>query len=325
MKILVLVDNKVGSSKQSITLAKSLSNDVNIQTISYNTFIKIPNILRKGLIGIKKTSLTFLQNLDNLDLIIFSGRRLTKLALYIKQHICRKAKIISILNPEYSFKYFAAVILPNHDKCIKDKYHNIIRINGSLCSLEKEIIDKDTSKFIQTNANLTKPFIALVVGGDTKTKKYDPNLFGLFINRVSQIADKLAATLLITTSRRTSRACIKEIKNNISCQFYLFDWQEKANNEQNLNPYYAMINLSPIVIATGDSISMISEILALGKSLYVFKPEESLHKKHIKFCNNLLANNLIKEFTLNTNILEEFNNKPFNELPDLVQKIKTLL
>ena len=149
MKVLVLTDLKIGSSKQAIALGNELSDKVMVYEVKYNCFIKIPNIIRFGLWGvdIDKHQLAELISF-NPDVIVFSGRRLSNLALYLKRKLSIKPKLITITNPEVNFKEFYKVILPYHDKEIEDRYSNILRIEGSLCKFDKEFMQKEGETFV---------------------------------------------------------------------------------------------------------------------------------------------------------------------------------
>lgn len=326
MKILILTDFKIGSNKQAIALGEFLSDNSIIKKINYNCFIKIPNFIRYSLFGykFKKNELNELLEI-NPDIIIISGRRLSKLAIYLKNHSSQKVNIIAITNPEVNFKYFSSVILPYHDKVKIDKYNNIINIQGALCKFALDKMQKETEVVEKKLSNFHKPFIALVIGGDIKNKKYDPEEFGIFIANLSKLISKLNATLLITTSRRTSDKCIQAIKNNLNCNNYLYDWKSAQVNPDNINPYNAFIDLSEILIMTGDSISMISEVLTFRKSIYIYKPEQSLKIKHLKFLNKLIEDGYIREFNDKITSLDKFNDKTFNELERIKNTIITNL
>ena len=95
MKVLVLTDLKIGSSKQAIALGNELSNEVMIYEVKYNCFIKIPNIIRFGLFGVDIDNDQLEELISfNPDIIIFSGRRLSNLALYLKKKLSNNPKLI---------------------------------------------------------------------------------------------------------------------------------------------------------------------------------------------------------------------------------------
>lgn len=304
MKIWLLKDFKVGSSKQAEFLARSFTDDVVIKNIEYTKYIKIPNIIKPLKLGINFKKSDNILNDDNYpDIIIFSGRRLAGLAIYLKKYIYKKSKkiikLISILNPNYSFKYFDFVVLPTHDKVIKDKYNNILTFDGSLCINNLSEKQKDIEFWTEKLEKYNKPFYSLMIGGNTRKGELNTDNFIKILDLISNFVKQSNGTLLISTSRRTPQNCIDILtEKNIKCDYYLYKFGEVGV----INPYYAFIDLSDIVFLTADSISMIAEIATIGKPIYAYKPQELLEEKHNKFCNLLINKKIIQEIQIENNI-----------------------
>ncbi|MBR2140830.1 MAG: mitochondrial fission ELM1 family protein [Rickettsiales bacterium] len=318
MKVWVLKDFKIGSSKQAEMLANSLSNDVVIKNIEYTKYIAIPNIIKPFSVGIDfNESDDVLEDTDYPSIIVFSGRRLAGLAIYLKKYIFKKVgkivKIISILNPDYSFKYFDFVVLPSHDDIEYDKYNNIITFNGALCidNLSEKTTDKEF--WLDQLKGYKQNFYMLAIGGATKDKKFDTEDFKKVLKLISTFVKRNEGTLLISTSRRTPEDCVAILnKDNLDCDFYLYKWGKSST----LNPYYSFIDLSKIVFLTADSISMIAEVSSLGRPVYVYKNDKMLGKKHIKFCDLMVKKNIIREIKVDNDVenIEAFNYTKPNEL-----------
>lgn len=331
MKIWTLKDFRIGSSKQTDFLAKKLSDDIVDKNIEYTRSIAIPNCIKPYKMGIdfeESDSLLNLKEEDYPDMIIFAGRRLAGAAIYLKKYIFKKfkknVKIISILNPDYSFKHFDFVLLPEHDRIIKDKYKNIIRFEGSLCNPNITAVMDDKTRDFWDNEleEYKKPYYFFVIGGNTKNKKFDIFKFIELVKRISIFVKSQDGTLLISTSRRTTEEHVKALEKNLNCSHYLYKWGKSAF----LNPYYYFVKESEFSFVTGDSISMIAEIMTIGKPLYVYMPEESLEKKHLSFCNSLLDKNLIRKISLSkNNNFEKFEVKSVNELDRVADYIKSHL
>ncbi len=329
MVIWILTDNRIGSNNQSIAIGESLGGYCIKKNIVYNKMILLPNIVRQSsLLGIDK------KNSDNIfddlpDVVICAGRRLSSVALNIKKRSNNKTFVINIMNPNLNFKKFDLIILPKHDctnKHILDKCKNIIETNGTLNRVNREKICEENSKWNEFFKNYKHPLYSLIIGGDTKDYKFDPGYFGKMVKKLSEIVIKAGGSLLITTSRRTSDLCIKEMKLNLRCNYYLYDWKLE-NDESNMNknklgnPYYALMGISDFLIVTGDSMSMVSECCSTGKPVYIYMPEDSMAKKHKLFCNNLLKNGIVKVFNDLTEEIEHYNYVPLDE----VNRIKNVI
>ncbi|MDR2760274.1 MAG: mitochondrial fission ELM1 family protein [Rickettsiales bacterium] len=316
---------RVGSSKQTRSLGRALGGDVAFKNVEYTSLIKIPNILKFKKTGIdfKKSDDFRVSDADEApDAIIFSGRRLAGLALHLKEQFRRQfgknVKLISILNPNYPFKNFLCVILPVHDGKTGG---NIVNIHGSLCEVDQKKLDQERNFWGEKLKERKKPYVSFMIGGDTKNKKFDDVKLGNLTKGLSEKIKEMGGTLLISSSRRTSPECVKAVENNLRCDNYFFKWDAATA----LNPYYGFLTLSDIIVVTGDSISMICESLIMKKSIFVYRPKESLEQKHQDFCSGLMEKKLIREIKLGEEKVEIFNSDGLNELERVKNTILTML
>lgn len=328
MIVWILVDDRIGGNNQSIAVGERLSTYYIIKKIYYNSFISLPNFIRRDtLIGVNKKRSDNVQE-DLPDIVVCAGRRLSSVALNIKKRSNGRTFIINIMNPNISFKYFDLVILPKHDntpKCLLKS--NVVETNSSLNRINKSKMQEESSKWKGFFRDYNKPLVSLIVGGDTKDYKFDSAEFGIMVSNLSNIVNKLSGTLLITSSRRTNDECIKKIRQKVNCDYFFYDWKWE-NDPKNIkknqlgNPYFALLSLSDFLVITGDSMSMVSEACSTGRPTYVYIPKNSLSKKHLRFLKTLIKENYIKEFSKNTIMLEKYKYKPLNELERVINIIE---
>jgi len=328
MIIWALVDDRTGSNNQSIAVAEKLSTYYIIKKIVYNKLVVLPNFIRNdSLIGIDLVNSSDIAY-DLPDVVICAGRRLSPVALNIKKRSKGKTFVINIMDPDFNFDKFDVILLPEHDNLSKRrlKNKNIITTVGSLNRVNLNKVAEEAKKWNEFFVDYNRPLVSLIIGGDTKDRSYNPKEFGLMINNLSKLVNKISGTLLLTTSRRTSDACNEEIRKNINCDYYLYDWKwenDKRNIKKNSlgNPYYAMLGVSDFLIVTADSMSMISECCSTGRPTYIYMPRNSVGKKHLRFCDYLLKNNYVKEFNKSTNDLAKYSYEPLNELERVIKII----
>jgi len=326
--IWTLVDDRVGSNNQSIALSERLSRYYIIKKITYNFLVKLPNFIRRGtLVGINRKESDNVEA-DFPDVVVCAGRRLSSVALYIKKKSGGRTFIINIMNPDLPFDDFDLVLLPKHDNISKRlaSSENLFETNGALSRTDIRRIDEEAERWRSFFKDYNKPLVALIIGGDTKHHRFNPKDFGAMISDLSNVVNKLSGTLLITTSRRTSPECIIRMRQKLNCDYYLYDWkweQDSRNLMKNPlgNPYFAFLGLADFLIVTGDSISMISEACSTGKPTYVYMPSNSLEKKHLRFCNQMIEQGYVKRFDGNVSILEKYAYKPLNELDRVTEFI----
>lgn len=328
MIVWALTDDRVGSSNQSIAIAEKLSRYYVIKRIVYNTFIRIPNFLRRDtLVGISKKQSSDLKE-ELPDIVVCAGRRLSSVALNIKKRSHGRTFIINIMNPNLPYNSFDVLLFPVHDNTPHKHLEksSIIETHGSLTRVNTIKVEEESEKWSEFFKNYKRPLISLFVGGDVKNRRYDNEEFGIMVSNLANMVNKMGASLLITTSRRTSNECTNQVRKKSNCDHYIYDWKWE-NDQRNLmkselgNPYFAFLGLSDFLIVTGDSMSMISEACSTGKPTYVYMPRRSLSEKHLRFCDEMLKQGYIKEFDRNTELVQKYNYNPLNELDRVVNMI----
>jgi hypothetical protein len=83
-----------------------------------------------------------------------------------------------------------------------------------------------------------------------------------FVEKLHRLAQQYEVTLAITPSRRTP----KKVTAQLAAQFGRDHFVWTGSGE---NPYFVSLALASHIIATGDSVSMITEASATGKPLLV--------------------------------------------------------
>ena len=316
--IWVLADDRPGNYSQAIGLATFLKRPYEIKNISYNCFAKLPNFIRgKSLIGISSdTKSQILSKKNKPKIIISAGRRTASVALFLKQYY-KDVFLIHIMNPSFSFSQFDLVILPEHDNFSVSS--NIITSIGSLSRVEIGLLECEYKKFSTQLNKIKSPKIALLVGGSSKKGRFDVKIAKNLATIISDIVNNMSANLLITTSRRTGEDVVLELKNNLKCNNFFFEWQEKKPN-----PYFAFLKSADYIVVTGDSMSMCSESCSAGKPVYIYNPKEICSKKHLKFHQGLFDNNYAR--VLNSDIKKlETGNSVLDETARIGLKVNDIL
>ncbi len=320
MNIWVLADDRPGNYSQAIGLAEALSklspSTIEIKKINYNFLAKFPNFLKiDGLMGIDSVSRNSLLNVQsNLkpQIIIAAGRKTAPINLFLKKYYQTAA--VQIMNPDLSpiqFAKFDLVVLPKHDKNVEQR--NVERVIGALTRINEKLLDDEYQKFASELEKINSPKIALLVGGSSKKGKFDAKIAENLGKVVSRVVNNMKANLLVLNSRRTGEEITEILDKNLLCQNpqtkIFFKWQ--ASNWP--NPYFAVLKAADFIIATGDSISMCSEVSSLGKPVYIFNPEEICSQKHLKFHQNLFEQGFAKKLEQITLQLENYSIKKLDE------------
>lgn len=332
MKILALLTNKTSNNRQVICIANKIHDkypDAKIEKrkIFFNMMICLPNFINKLLpiwMLIKKNE-GFGDLVDQYDLIISCGRQSARYAKHIRKHAFPEAKIVQILKPDLTLDKKDIILLPSHDrKNFFFTHQKLLTFNGSLYAYDVKSDEYIASRGIVSeninNKKIAKEFIGVLIGGDSKHFTF--GLFGAMklINKLNDISHTMKMPLYITTSPRTKEKYIKLIKKHLSCDYLLYNHKEQNGC---YNPYHGIIDMSKVIIATGDSISMISEVIASRRPLYIYT-DGIKSKKYQRFHSQLLEHGQARKIPHN-NQLEDFSPMILNNVDDLVNQISSLI
>ena len=312
----IIIDEKVGNANQAIAVAKAMGSDFETKKLNYNFLAFLPNRFKfDSLIGVDFVSRSKIEA-PYPDLVISSGRKTAAINRYIKkQH--PKTFNVHLMSPDLPFDGFDLICLPFHDKAMNQaKYNNILYTIGAPSYIDKDKIKAEGNALREKLSNLKGPFISVIIGGKTKDGDYTAKEIEWLITKASDLAISVNGSLLITNSRRTDPSL--SIENYIKAPYFFYDWhKEKVQN----NPYIGFLSLSDYFIVTGDSISSCSEALSTGKPVYIYRKEDLLYKKHLKFLDYL--NDLgYTKFLAQDTIVENWSYSPLEEADRICKIIK---
>lgn len=311
MKVWVLKDDRVGSYMQSIALAEKLGFGYETKDITYNKISNLPNFLIKStLLGVNRKVSNDLTD-EQPDIVIAAGRKLAPISLYIKNYFKNHPYTIQIMRPNFNHNKFDAIILPTHDNY--PEHHNVIRMVGSLNKINPEFLEKQKEKWKKEFENLQEPKIAVLIGGGSKKGVFTPEMASELANNISKIANNMKASLLVTTSRRTSDEAIASLKKSLCCKkkdCYFYDWKDS----QIENPYFGYIAVADYIITTGDSLSMCAESCSTGKPVYIYAPNGICSEKHKKLHKDLYNRGYARPFNKDITELKHFSTKILQEV-----------
>jgi mitochondrial fission protein ELM1 len=115
-------------------------------------------------------------------------------------------------------------------------------------------------------AALTRPLVAILVGGPTVPFAFDATV----AKRLHALATEIVVaggTPYVTTSRRTPHAVVERLRAELPGRARLFEWVPDRPD----NPYLALLGLADGFIVTGDSVSMLAEVVRARKPLAILE------------------------------------------------------
>lgn len=285
----VVTDGRVGSVNQCVGLAEALGLDPVIKRVRMRMpWRRLSPFFRFG------HAYAFAPDSDPLeppwpDLLIASGRLSIAAALYVRKRSRReghRTMIVFVQSPGISAKHFDLVIAPAHDRVRGD---NVVATRGGLHRLTQTKLDEGAAQLLPQVRHLPEPYIGVLIGGSNGVYTMDAAQIDVLSERLMQAVKQTGGSLLITPSRRTGAAYVARLEEALAATPH-FIWDGEGNN-----PYFGILGLSSFVVATNDSVNMISEAVSTEKPVYVFHlPGRS--RKFDAFHSTMLNAGLTKPF-----------------------------
>lgn len=299
-RILVLSDGKTGHLRQSQSLARSaaevmaekgIRSSTTVVEVEYRSGLhkaaaSLLNIasgrhacrgclscLRRMLAPGSYAALTAFRA----DLVISCGSALSAPNYILsRENHCRS---FIIMRPALAaLDRFDLAVIPEHDRPARGP--SVVAVAGALNLVNEEYLRGQVQQLRQAVkiGDEGREHFGLLVGGDTKNFSLEPPVIREVCRQVTAAARGCAAGVLVTTSRRSSRAVEDAVKEECAGALVRVIASEE-------NPPFAvggLLGVSSVVVCSPESISMISEAAASGAYVVVFLAE-GLDARHRRF------------------------------------------
>lgn len=198
------------------------------------------------------------------DLVITIGRRMSMVALWIREQAGGRAKLVLLGAPKRLAGRFDLTVVSEQYR--QPHRSNLMRITYPLQRIDEAAIAAETEAHRDEFERLPRPLIAVLVGGSTKAVRFDAAVAARLAHDVAELARREQGTLFVTTSRRTPPAVVETLERELPAGTILHRWT--ADNLR--NPYRALLGLADRFVVTSDSLSMLMEIARLGRPLAIY-------------------------------------------------------
>lgn len=238
------------------------------------------------------------------------------LMLDIRRLAPKKVLVIHLENPRHRNDEFDLIVNASHLPRIKGS--NVMQVLGVSSWITPQKLEEARTKWEPRFSWMKKPLIFVAIGGQSEFNPYHPEYAKDLGERLKKVAKANGGSLLIATSRRTPLSAVEALMRELTgVSYFMFDWNRDPAEE---NPYAAGLALGDYFVVTGDSLSMMSDVVALGKPLYIHAPNGSLRPEHPRMIEDLYVKGIARPFTGNE--LKTWNYKPINVADSVVQEIK---
>ena len=255
----VVTDGKPGMENQCLGLAEAMGLDPVIKRVRLRFPWKqlSPSVLRIG------NAWSLAAGSDPIappwpDVLIATGRHSVSSSLAVRA-AAPSCFRIQIQDPGIRPSLFDLVVVPRHDRL---RGANVMVTVGALHRVTGAVIEAAAARLGPAFANLKRPLVAVLVGGDNGAYRMDAAAATQLGAHLAALADS-GAGLLVTPSRRTGAANEAILRQALAGRS-AFIWDGAGEN-----PYFALLGLADAIVATPDSVSMVSEACSTGKPVYI--------------------------------------------------------
>jgi mitochondrial fission protein ELM1 len=198
------------------------------------------------------------------DLVITIGRRPSMVALWIAEQSGGRTKLVLVGKPSGMMRRFDLVIASAEINL--PPFDNVVPITLPLMGVEEPRLAAAVEVWRARLAELPRPLVAFLIGGATRPFAFDRAV----TERLIELARGVVAaggTPYLSTSRRTAPTTVDALQAGLPAAARLYRWTPGDPD----NPYLGLLGLADGFVVTGDSISMLVEIIRLRRPLGILE------------------------------------------------------
>ena len=198
------------------------------------------------------------------DLVLTIGRRATPVALWIRRQSRGRTKLVQVGQARVGLDRFDLVI--GNPQYHLPQSSNLLHLTLPLFAMDTAAVAAAAATWRSRFAHLPQPWIALFVGGSTAPFTLDVQAAQDLMQITKQIREHEGGSVLVTTSRRTASEVATALEAAMPEQGFFHRWSPDDPN----NPYRGILGLADRFIVTGESISMLVEVVRQRKPLAIY-------------------------------------------------------
>lgn len=266
----VLLGRKAGDNNQVLALAEALGQPYEEKHIQARGWELLPHLLLGvTLAGIDRRRSSPLAP-PWPDLVISAGRRNEPVARWIRRQSGNRTRLVHIGRPWAPLDCYDLIVttpqyfLPERDNI----QHNTLPLHR----VRPEAVAAAARRLEPELAALPRPFTTVLIGGDSGPFVFTPDKGRRLAERVNRLIAQTGGSVLVTDSRRTPPAAAQAFRDALAVPSAAWWWDE--DNTGRDNPYFAYLGLGERFVVTGESMSMLAEAAATGRSMYLFDPAD---------------------------------------------------
>ncbi len=198
------------------------------------------------------------------DLVLTIGRRPSMAALWIKRQSAGKTKLVLFGRPRRYAREFDLVIIP--PQYFMPAGSNVLQLELPLMRISKKEVEQHAMKWKERLGKMPRPLVGVFIGGVTRTYACDGEVARDLLDKVRKSMGG-EGTIYLSTSRRTPQEVVETLVEHKPDNAVLYRWG--MDDEQD-NPYRALLAYADGCVVTSDSISMMVEVVRMDRPLAIY-------------------------------------------------------
>ncbi|SEI89647.1 hypothetical protein SAMN04244572_02018 [Azotobacter beijerinckii] len=196
------------------------------------------------------------------DLVLSAGWRTALPARWIRRQSRGRARLVVVGRPRAELSGFDLVITtPQYRLPLRD---NVVDLPAPVIAA-RPLDEATLETWRQRFSHLPRPWVALLVGGDSTPYQFDAPTATALGREASAAVKARGGSLLVSTSPRTGEAATEALLAAIDTPVWSYRFGSTADN-----PYRALLALADAFVVTGESVSMLTEACLSGRPVAVF-------------------------------------------------------
>ncbi|MGE0658349.1 MAG: ELM1/GtrOC1 family putative glycosyltransferase [Reyranellaceae bacterium] len=260
----LLLDDRPGHRTQVVGLGRDLGWPVEEKPLRFNSLERLPRFLLGATLRTLEPESRRLLQPPFPDLVIGMGRRIVPAARWIRRQSGGRSRIVligrkvpndsSIVDLTVACAHFGQIPHPALFELVVPP----TQVDAPALAAAREARPDPM-------AGLAAPHVLLLVGGPTSQHLFDEADASAMASAVSAATSELGGALAIVTSRRTPAACVAAMRR-AAPSAHLHEWQPGRVD----NPYLSYLANADLIVATGESESMLAEAVAAARPLTIW-------------------------------------------------------
>ncbi len=196
-------------------------------------------------------------------------------------------QVVAIQHPRMALRRFNLVFAARHDGISGD---NVLITRTALHRATPARLAEQRAIWAPVFAPYKRPLAAVLLGGSNGRYRFEaPQALELAV-QLSAMMRRNQAGLVVTPSRRTAPEVVSILRNVLE-PMGAWVWDGTGDN-----PYFGMLACADVILATADSVSMVSEAVASSAPVYLVRlPGKS--RRIGAFMEALVQEGRVRDFT----------------------------